>query len=49
VELVVEGAAKDIDALLQRLREHFDRCIRTMSQDVAPATGLFGQGIRVLR
>ena len=49
VELVIEGAPKDIDVLLQRLREHFDRCIRSMSQDVAPATGLLGQGIRVLR
>src|SRR4051794_36842401 len=51
VELVVEGAPKEIDTLLDRLREHFDRCIRTMSQDVSPATGLFGQwgeGIRIL-
>jgi len=49
VELVVEGAAKDIDTLLDRLREHFDPCIRTISQDVSSASGLFGQGIRILR
>jgi acylphosphatase len=49
VELIVEGPAKDIDTLLDRLREHFDRCIRTVQQDASPGTGLLGRGIRILR
>ena len=48
VELVVEGAPKEIDILIERLREHFASLIRTVDQNVAPATGLSGQGIRVL-
>jgi acylphosphatase len=48
VELVVEGAAKDIDTLIARLREHFSTCIRTMTQDVTPGTGLLGQGVHIV-
>src|SRR5438874_2068770 len=36
VELVVEGAAADIDTLIDRLREHFAGLIRTVSQDRSP-------------
>ena len=51
VELVVEGAAADIDTLIDRLREHFDGLIRTVSQDRgAPLKSPGGgpPGIRVI-
>jgi acylphosphatase len=48
VELVVEGPAREIDVLVRRLREQFERLLRTVNQDVSPATGLLGQGIRIV-
>jgi acylphosphatase len=48
VQLIVEGPPRQINALVARLREHFDRLLRTVEQDVGPASGLLGQGIRVL-
>lgn len=50
VELVVEGAAADIDVLISRLREHFARHIRTFTQDRSTPLGWnTGNGPRGLR
>ena len=48
VELVVEGAVADIDTLLARLDEHFKGHIRSMRQEISPATGLATRGIEIV-
>jgi acylphosphatase len=54
VELVVEGDAKDIETLLDRLREQFEGLIRTVTQDRSPSplagmpSRVPGRGIRVV-
>jgi acylphosphatase len=51
VELIAEGSAADIDTLIDRLREHFEGLIRTVSQDrstpTVPHPGT-ARGIRVI-
>jgi len=47
VELVVEGSARDIDELVQRLGEHFGAFIRNIQQRVSPASGKTGRGITI--
>ena len=41
VELVVEGAAGEIEALLADIRSHFAGHIRDVLRDKSPATGQF--------
>jgi acylphosphatase len=48
VELIVEGEGTVIETLIQRLREHFGSFIRTMTQSTSRATGLRGDGIRIV-
>jgi acylphosphatase len=48
VELVVEGATKDMDCLVERLGEQFGSFIRSVSQRSVPPTGLPGRGIRII-
>ncbi len=48
VELIVEGDGVAIETLLERLREHFGTFIRTINQSTSRATGLRGQGIRII-
>ena len=51
VELVVQGAASDIDTLVDRLREQFEGRLRTVTQEryapLAPPAGTHQRGIRV--
>jgi len=48
VELIVEGAAGDIDRLVVRLSEQFGSFIRNVSQRSVPPTGIPGRGIRII-
>ena len=48
VEMVVEGAGSEIDEVISRLREHFGGSIRKVDQDVVPALGDVGPGIRIV-
>lgn len=47
VELVVAGEAKDIDTLIERLREHFGAFLRTVDHTPCPDPGFPDQGIRI--
>lgn len=40
VELIAEGESAEIDALVERLREHFGTFIRTIQQNRSRALGL---------
>ena len=48
VELIVEGPPLKIETLLDRLREHFDRSLRTVDQVRLPDTGKLAPGIHIL-
>ena len=48
VELIVEGAATDIDHLVGRLGEQFGSFIRNVSQRSLAPTGMPGRGIRII-
>ena len=50
VELVAEGVAKDIDALVNRLREHFATLIRSIDQQSIPLSpALDARGLQIIQ
>ena len=48
MELVAEGDARQIDALVELLREQFGSYIRSITQRSTVPTGLPARGIRVI-
>jgi acylphosphatase len=48
VELVAEGEPRQIDVLVERLREQFGSYVRSISQRSVIPTGLPGRGIHVI-
>ena len=48
VQLILEGETREIDALIDRLHEHFGSFVRTTDQDSSPVTGHLRPGLHIL-
>jgi acylphosphatase len=48
VEMLVEGKAAEIDALVERLREHFGGFVRSIEQAASPGGRTQETGLRII-